>query len=89
MISISKYFDIEKIFQNCFFDKSCLPSVLTPFYGRGQHQTAVFRNIAIFVVRGAYLGHFAYDNFRQIVEISGMVEISDPHITSKECSSVE
>ena len=89
MISISKYFDIEKSYQNYFFAKSCLSSVLTPFYGRGQHQLAAFRNIAIFVVRGAYLGHFGYGNFRQIVEISGMVEISDLHIRSKECSSVE
>ena len=79
----------EKIFQKYFFAKSCLLSVLTPFYGRGQHQTAVFRNIAIFVVRGAYLGHFGNSNFRQIAEISGMAEISDLHITSKECSSVE
>ena len=89
MISISEYFDIYEIYQNNFFSKSCLSSVLNSFYGLPRHPTAVSRKIGIFVVRGAYLGYFGNGNFRQIVEISGMVEISDLHIRSKECSSVE
>ena len=80
---------MKKICQNYFFAKSCLSSVLTPYQGFTQPRTTVSPEIVFFVVKGAYLGHFGNGNFRQIVEISGMVETSALHITSKERSSVE
>ena len=78
---------MKKIYQ-FFFAKSCLSSVFGPFYGAFQHQTSVSRDFGIFVVRGAYLGHFAIGKFRQIAEISGGRNFVSPYRVKKSSSRV-
>ena len=87
MISISKYFDIGDRYQNYIFSENFLLSVLTGFWATFPSVNLVSRNIAIFVVRGAYLGHFSNGKFLQVAEISVPVEISTLHIKRKKSSN--
>ena len=87
MISISKYFYVGNRYQNYFFSKNFLLSVLTEVWAACPSANLVSRNIAFFVVRGVYLGHFSNGHFRQIAEISVPVEISTLHIGRKKSSN--
>ena len=87
VISISEYIDTKKIYQNYFFAKSCLSSVFGEFYGPSQHRTTVSRDFAIFVVRGAYLGHFENGNFRNSPSTKDARQMKHPRRKAQEAKT--